>query len=108
NDIMFFGNTYFEIPEIYKKNSPLNFVENINTPLLTITGDKDTNVNWEQSVEMFNALRILGREHIMLIYPNEGHEFFDPAIQRDYNNKLQDWYGYYLKGVSKKEWMNNS
>ncbi|MBK5214970.1 MAG: S9 family peptidase [Flavobacteriaceae bacterium] len=105
NDIMFFGNTYFEIPEIYKKNSPINFAENIQTPLLTITGDKDTNVNWEQSVEMFNAMRLLGREHIMLIYENEGHEFFDPSVQKDYNNKLFDWYGHYLKGDAKKEWM---
>ncbi len=105
NDIMFFGSPYFEIPEIYKKNSPLNFVENINTPLLTITGDKDTNVNWEQSVEMFNTLRILGREHIMLIYPNEGHEFFDPLVQKDYNKKLMEWYGHYLKVEEKKKWM---
>ncbi|WP_417364319.1 alpha/beta hydrolase family protein [Galbibacter sp.] len=105
NDIMFFGNTFFEIPEIYEKNSPINFVEDINTPLLTITGNKDTNVNWEQSVEMFNALRLLGKEHIMLIYENEGHEFFDPFVQKDYNHRLMDWYGHYLRGGAKKGWM---
>ncbi len=105
NDIMFFDSTYFEIPKIYEKNSPINFVQNINTPLLTITGDMDTNVNWEQSVEMFNALRILGREHIMLIYPNEGHDFFDVAVQLDYNKKLEAWFGHYLKREDKKEWM---
>ncbi|MCZ4320301.1 prolyl oligopeptidase family serine peptidase [Aequorivita viscosa] len=105
NDIMRFEKDYFEIPEKYKNNSPINFVENIHTPLLTITGDKDTNVNWEQSVQMFNALRILKKEHIMLIYPDEGHDFFEDASQIDFNKRIQDWYAHYLKEEPKKLWM---
>lgn len=105
NHIMRFEKNYFEIPQMYENNSPIHFAKKIHTPLLTITGDKDTNVNWEQSVEMYNALRILEKEHIMLIYPGEGHDFFERSVQIDYNNKLNDWFGYYLKNEHKSKWM---
>ncbi len=100
-----FAKNYFDIPDLYLQNSPINFVKNLKTPLLTYTGDKDENINWQQSVEMYNALRVLNKEHIMLIYPNEGHDFFNFPPQVDFTYKMWEWFDHYLKGEPKKTWM---
>lgn len=100
-----FKKTYFETPALYKANSPMEFVTNIKIPLLTYTGNLDTNINWQQSIKMYNALRVLGKEHIMLLYPNQGHDFFSDGAQIDFTNKMWDWFDHYLKGTPKKPWM---
>ena len=106
NDQQRYTKTYFETPDLYLKNSPIQFVTNISTPFLTYTGDQDSNINWNQSVEMYNALRVLDKEHIMLIYPNEGHDFSGEDAQTDFTYKNLDWFDHYLKGFPKKPWMN--
>src|SRR5690606_25497952 len=96
---------YFNIPEAYERNSPINFVQNVTTPLLSWAAKKDTNVNWEQHMEIFIALRKLKKEHIMVLYENDGHSLSNPENQKDMTNKLFDWYNHYLKGASAPAWM---
>ena len=105
NDQFRFNAPYFEIPQKYEENSPLTFAESINVPFLTMTGDQDSNINWEQSIEMYNALRILNKEHIMLIYPDEGHDLFSQEAQLDATQKYSEWFGYYLKNEKRPQWM---
>ncbi|MEM0519026.1 alpha/beta hydrolase family protein [Aequorivita flava] len=105
NSQLRFNETYFKIPLLYQKNSPINYAPFISTPLLTITGEKDTNINWEQSIEMYNALRILNKEHIMLFYPNEGHDFYKEENQIDMTHKRWQWFDHYLKREPAKPWM---
>ena len=105
---MRFRDTYFNKPELYERNSPIHNITTLDTPILSITGNQDTNVNWEQSVELYNAMRILNKENIMLIYPNEGHVLMAPENQVDFNYKLFDWFGYYLKNSPKSEWMKSN
>ncbi len=105
NDQFRFDAPYFEIPQKYEENSPLNFVKSINVPFLTVTGDQDSNINWGQSIEMYNALRILNKEHIMLIYPKEGHDLSSLESQLDATQKYVDWFGYYLKNEKRPQWM---
>jgi dipeptidyl aminopeptidase/acylaminoacyl peptidase len=102
-----FGKSYFEIPEVYEQNSPIHHAQNINTPLLTWTGDKDTNVNWEQSVELYNALRRLNKEHKFLLYPNEGHSVIKKENQMDLTIRIREWFEHYLKGKEPAAWMIN-
>jgi len=102
------GDTYFNIPEAYERNSPINYVQNVITPLLSWAGKKDTNVNWEQHLEFFIAMRKLKKEHIMVLYENEGHSLMNPDNQIDMTNKLFDWYNYYLKGFSPAAWMTHT
>ena len=105
NHIMRFKKNYFEIPQQYENNNPLKFAKSIKTPLLSITGIEDSNVNWQQSVELFNALRILKKEHIMLLYPDEGHAFFGKENQIDLTYKMWDWFNHYLKDEKAAPWM---
>lgn len=98
------GKTWFEDMEGYQKNSPINAVERVITPLLSYTGEEDTQVNPYQTMEYYLALRRLNKEHIMLIYPKEGHAFQGHDSQSDISRRVSDWFGYYLKGEKKPGW----
>lgn len=98
------GKTWFEDMEGYQKNSPINAVSKVTTPLLSYTGEEDTQVNPDQTMEYYLALRRLKKEHIMLIYPKEGHAFQGYDTQSDLSLRVSDWFGYYLKGEKRPEW----
>ena len=86
-------------------NSPLLNASKINTPLLTWAGKDDGNVQPRQAETFYAALRRLKKEHVMLVYDNDGHIFHNPKNQEDLLRKMNDWFGHYLKGEPKKGWM---
>ena len=77
----------------------------INTPLLTWAGKTDGNVQPKQAEAFYAALRRLKKEHVMLVYENDGHIFHNPKNQVDLTHKTQEWFDYYLKGKAKADWM---
>lgn len=98
------GKSLFEDLEGYRRNSPINSVSNVSTPLLSYTGKEDTQVNPYQSMEFYLALRRLKKEHIMLVYPKEDHGIHISKNQIDLTNRITDWFGYYLKDEIKPTW----
>lgn len=96
----------FENMDIYLKNSPVMYAKNVNTPLLSWTGEEDTQVAPTQSMEFFMALRRLGKTHVMLVYPSEGHEMQTKDNMSDLTRKMGDWLDYYLKGFVKPAWID--
>lgn len=98
------GKSLFEDLEGYRSNSPINAVSDVSTPLLSYTGDEDTQVNPYQTMEFYLALRRLKKEHIMLMYPKEDHVIQIPENQIDITNRISDWFGYFLKGEIKPTW----
>lgn len=101
------GFPFYENQEAYYANSPLHNAKNINTPLLTWTGKLDNNVQPRQSEVLYAALRRLNKEHIMLVYDNDGHIFRNPKNQEDLTYKILDWFNHYLKGEPKAQWMKS-
>lgn len=99
------ANSIFENPDGYAANSPLNFVQNLKTPLLSWTGKDDPQVSPRQSMEFHLALRRLGKYNIMLVYPNETHAMMKRADQEDLTVRIREWFGYYLKGEPQQSWM---
>ena len=99
------GFSFFENQEAYYRNSPLFNAKTITTPLLTWAGAQDSNVQPRQAATFYAALRRLQKEHVMLVYPNDGHIFYNPKNQEDVTRKMQDWFGHYLKGEAKAMWM---
>lgn len=99
------GKTFFEDREGYIENSPLFQSENIQTPLLLWCGKEDPTVNWQQSVLMFNALRRLGRQSILLAYQDEYHVIGKKANQSDLTTRIEEWFGHYLKGTQCPLWV---
>ena len=99
------GCSFFENQEGYYRNSPLLNASKINTPLLTWAGKLDKNVQPRQAETFYAALRRLKKEHVMLVYDNDGHIFYNLKNQEDLTRKVQDWFNYYLKGQLKSKWM---
>jgi dipeptidyl aminopeptidase/acylaminoacyl peptidase len=99
------GYSFFENQEAYYLNSPLLNASKMNTPLLTWAGKLDENVQPRQAETFYAALRRLKKDHVMLVYDNDGHIFNNPKNQEDLTRKVQDWFAYYLKGMPKADWM---
>jgi len=77
--------------------SPLKYVANCKTPTLFIHGAWDFCVNVAQAEEMFTALKKLGVDAVLAIYPNEGHGLRQPAHVVDYHQRALAWFDKYLK-----------
>jgi len=77
--------------------SPLKYITNCKTPTLFIHGAWDFCVNLGQAEEMFTALKKLGVDAVLAIYPNEGHGVRQPDHVIDYHRRALAWFDKYLK-----------
>lgn len=84
-------------PEFYTNHSPLFHAHKIKTPLLLIQGDDDTNVPAGESMQMFSAMKILGKEVAMIRVKNEDHIITDYQHRIDWNYSIMAWMAKYLQ-----------
>lgn len=83
--------------ELYVKNSPIYQVDKIHTPLLFLHGTKDVNVPINNSIQMFTALKLLGRETALVCVEGEDHGVVDYAKRLDWLRTSLAWFQKYLK-----------
>ena len=84
--------------ETYVKISyPFLHADRIQTPTLFLGGERDFNVPVEGSQQMYQALRSLGIDTQLIIYPNENHGIQRPSYQRDRWERYLAWYDKYVK-----------
>ena len=69
----------------------------IKTPTLFLGGDRDFNVPVQGSQQMYQALRSLGIETQLVIYPNETHGISRPSYVRDRYERYLTWYDRHVK-----------
>jgi dipeptidyl aminopeptidase/acylaminoacyl peptidase len=87
----------WENPELYRKLSPITYVENMKTPILFIHGQEDWNCPLAQIEQLYVSLKVLGRaETKMIIYPREAHGIEEPKHLTDYWKRVFDWFDGYL------------
>ena len=76
-------------------DSPHKMVENWDTPILCIHGEKDYRINATQGMSAFNAARMKGIPAELLIFPDENHWVLKPQNgvlwQRTFFNWLDRW-----------------
>jgi len=84
-----------EIPEDYKnlyENSPIFHVENVDDPVLIITGRRDAQVRFQETVDMVAQLDKFGKDYEYIIKGDEGHGFRSEvanlALYEDYEKFL--------------------
>jgi len=68
------------------------------TPTLFMGGNIDWNVPILGGEQMYQALKALGRETQLVVYPGEYHEFTIPSHLEDRLKRYLAWYGHYVKG----------
>ena len=83
--------------ELYVAHSPLYLADKINTPLLLIHGDADTNVPFNESVQLFTALKLLGKETALVAVRGQNHHILDYAKRLDWQNTIWAWFAKYLQ-----------
>ncbi|MDH3734401.1 MAG: prolyl oligopeptidase family serine peptidase [Gemmatimonadota bacterium] len=100
-----YGTDPFDDFELYREQSPITHVANMNTPLLYLHGKLDPSVEYLQGMEFYNALRFLGKPIIFLSYPDEGHNLRRYENQLDFTTRKWKFLDHHLKGAPASEWM---
>lgn len=91
------GTPWTSIDKYLKISYPLLKADRIKTPTLFMSGDKDFNVPTAGSEQMYQALRSLGINTQLIIYPGQFHGISMPSYQKDRFERYRAWYAKYLK-----------
>ena len=83
--------------ELYVRNSPIYNVDKIHTPILFLHGTKDVNVPINNSIQMFTALKLLGRETAMVCVEGEDHGIVEYDKRMAWLKTSLAWFQKYLK-----------
>ncbi|MGW8268079.1 MAG: prolyl oligopeptidase family serine peptidase [Longimicrobiales bacterium] len=99
------GTTPFEDFELYLSQSPIHHTGDITTPFLILHGTADGSVDYGQGLEYFNMARRMGKEVILLSYPDEGHHLSRKENRIDFQIRMMQFFDHYLKGTQPAKWM---
>lgn len=84
-------------PDLYVKQSPLFSADKIKTPLLLTHGAVDTNVPIGESIQMYTALKILGKPVEFIQVKDENHGVANYNRRTEWNNSIMAWFDKWLK-----------
>jgi dipeptidyl aminopeptidase/acylaminoacyl peptidase len=90
--------TPWEDPEIYRKTSPIFYVNKAQTPTLIQHGDQDKRVPPPNSFELYQALKDRGIPVKLILYKGFGHPINKPKQQRAVMEHNYDWFAKYIWG----------
>jgi dipeptidyl aminopeptidase/acylaminoacyl peptidase len=99
------GSPPWEAPLQFIENSPIFWVEKVQTPYLTIHNDEDDAVPWYQAIEFFSALRRLGKEAYFFNYNGEPHGLRNRDNMKHWTVHQDEFFDHFLLGRPKPEWM---
>ena len=93
------GGTPWEFRDRYIENSPIFYLDRVETPLLILHGAEDRTVAPFLGDEIFVGLRRLGKEVAYAKYEGEGHSptYWSYSNQVDFCNRVIAWFDGHLK-----------
>ncbi|MGB6138212.1 MAG: S9 family peptidase [Shewanella sp.] len=80
-----FGGSYDKNKALFEKFNPVNYVENWQTPMLVIHGEKDYRVPYGQGLAAYTYMQRNGIPSELLVFPDENHWILN-------QDNLQQWY----------------
>ena len=83
--------------DLYVDHSPLFNADKIHTPLLFLHGTADTNVPVGESIQMFTALKLLGRPTAFVAIEGENHWVMNYDKRIKWQNTIFAWFAKWLK-----------
>jgi dipeptidyl aminopeptidase/acylaminoacyl peptidase len=81
-----------------KLSYPFFQADRIKTPTLYLSGDRDFNVPTIGAEQMYQALKSLGVDTQLIIYPGQFHGITMPSYARDRFERYLAWFNKYLGG----------
>lgn len=91
------GTYPWNAPEFFTKQSPLFNADKIKTPILLLHGNADTNVPIGESIQMFAALKILGKTVEFVQVDGENHGITGYNKRIGWQNTIFAWFAKWLK-----------
>ena len=83
--------------QLYVDQSPLFNADKIHTPLLLLHGNADTNVPLVESLQMFTALKLLGREVALVEVEGQNHHILDYKKREKWLATEMAWFARWLQ-----------
>ncbi|HUB81006.1 MAG TPA: S9 family peptidase [Bryobacteraceae bacterium] len=90
--------TPWDDPEIYRKTSPITYVNRARTPTLIQQGDQDKRVPPPDSYELYQALKDRGIPVKLIFFKGFGHGITKPKQQRALMEQNYEWFSRYIWG----------
>lgn len=84
-------------PKLFTEQGSLFNADKINTPLLLFHGTVDTNVPIGESIQIFNALKILGKQVELITVEGENHFVLEPKKKELWQNSTMAWFARWLQ-----------
>lgn len=97
---------FWEDPKPYIDNSPVWQSAKRKAPLLIAQGDADGAVDYHQAQYLYNTLRRMGKNCVLLMYAGENHSLALRPNQLDYARRLRHWLDVYLKDAKPEPWVS--
>ncbi|MCE7790907.1 S9 family peptidase [Salipaludibacillus sp. CUR1] len=94
------GTDLLKDPDKLWKHSPLKYVNQIETPLLIMHGEKDFRCPIEQAEQLFTALKQSGKDTRFVRFPDANHELSrsgPPHLRKARLQELTQWFEKHLK-----------
>ena len=105
NAIAAAGSYPWSNPDLFTKHGALFNADKINTPILLLHGTVDTNVPTGESIQLYNALKILGKPVEFITVDGENHFISDYAKRELWHNSIMAWFARWLQ--DSPEWWND-
>ena len=82
---------------LYVDQSPLYNADKIHTPLLFLHGTADNNVPVGESIQLYTALKLLGRPTAMVLVDGQDHHIIDYQKRIKWQNTIFAWFAKWLQ-----------
>lgn len=92
-------------PTLFVEQSPLYNADKINTPLLLLHGNADVNVPVGESIQMFTALKLLGKTVEFVQVDGEDHGIVGYNKRIGWQNSIFAWFAKWLR--DEPQWWDN-
>jgi dipeptidyl aminopeptidase/acylaminoacyl peptidase len=91
-----FGGLPWRMKETFERWSPVEYAENVVTPLLITHGEEDRRVPIPQGEQYYRTLKKMGKEVEFLRFPREGHGIQEPRHRIFLDLEQAKWFEKYL------------
>ncbi|MGM9803996.1 MAG: alpha/beta hydrolase family protein, partial [Muribaculaceae bacterium] len=96
SEVSMAGNYPWTNRHLYVDQSPLFNADKVHTPLLFLHGTADNNVPTGESIQMYTALKLLGREAALVLVDGEDHYITDYNKRIKWQNTIFAWFAKWL------------
>jgi dipeptidyl aminopeptidase/acylaminoacyl peptidase len=86
----------WEAREVYRRLSPLSYVEHVSAPTLILHGEHDVRVPYKNAEQWFRALKMRGIPTELVRYPRSAHGIREPWLAVDRLARTRSWLLHWL------------